>query len=419
MGHLKSVLRIVKNSFMLCAVASTAACGSSSPSPVTPSGDDEGPVSQEGARALATSSNAFAFDAYRILARSAGNLAFSPTSIGFALGMTMGGARGRTAESMARVLHVDSATAHEGFSSLRRTLIDTGGHYELHIANRLFGAEQERFEEPFLALTRGLYAAPLEKVDFQSAAEPARLRINEWVLEETREKIRDLLPSGSVDASTRLVLVNAVYFKGSWLAAFDPASTHDAAFQVGGTTPAMVPTMSRRMRTSYFENDLLQAVDLGYVGEAMSMLVLLPKDGAGFQAFEAGLDPASLEGIVAGLSEREVTVRLPRFKVDPAQSTPLRPLLSELGMSEAFGSGADFRGIVASGGIWIDDVYHKAFVEVNEEGTEAAAATAVVMTRSAAVQQTVFDANHPFVFMIRDRRTGAVLFMGRLADPRS
>jgi serpin B len=378
--------------------------------------------------AFAASSNALAFDLYREVRDEAGNLAFSPASISLAFAMTYAGARADTAAEMQRVLRFpdDADALHASASSLLDTWNDAEREtYTLRIVNRLFGEETYAFEAPFLALTRDRYAAPLESVDFAGAAEAQRTHINSWVATETQDLIRDLLPQGSLDELTRLVLVNAVYFKGDWVQAFDTEATRPEPFHVGGTTAARVPMMRQTNAHRYAEIDGVQVVEMPYQGDELAMTIVLPRERNGLGALEASFDQAAVDRWVGALTPTRVEVVLPRFRLDDAR-IPLKDTLASLGMTRAFDRAtADFSGMANPANyedeLYISDCFHEAFVEVDEEGTEAAAATAVVMgSRGGAPQPpAAFRADHPFLFMIRDLESGTILFLGRVNDPRS
>lgn len=390
-------------------------------------GHDDGhraPPPSEGAAAFAASSNTFGLDVWRQLAEpGTRNLAISPASISTALAMTYGGARGTTATAMASGLHVSTGpeeTMSAAGSLVRAWNDPSRTSYELAVANRLFGERGYVFQPAFLSATRDAFGAELERVDFVTASEPARVGINGWVSDMTHARIPEILPAGSVDDDTRLVLVNAVYFHGQWVVPFDPEATFDASFQTGSASTVNVPTM-HRTGGRYGEDAGVQLYELPYAGDEVSMLFVLPRDRNGLPAIEASLDAddvARWAGLVHGTEDVEVA--LPRFRIE-TDPFSLRPALMRLGMSEIFEPHADFSGMSAPGEdpLFVSDVFHRVFVELNEEGTEAAAATAVVMTTESAamVDPPRFLADHPFLFFLRDQRTGAILFAGRVADP--
>jgi serpin B len=403
--------------------------GCSSGGPAADSGDPapstctiEGREVTDGALAAAGANNAFAFDLYGRLAGGEGNLLFSPYSMTAALNMTYAGAAGQTAAELAAVLRVaDSADWHAGVGELLATTDDLAGYCEVDLAtaNRLFGQQDYPWLESFLAVTAEDYLAPLEEVDFISDPEGVRQEINEWVAGQTNERIQDLLPAGVLTADTRMVLTNAVAFEASWRAQFDPGETRDGEFRLAGGGSVTAPMMHRTGGFKLGWSDGVSAAALEYDGGAQSMILLLPDEADGLGALEASLDSALLDDLLAGLGEDdEAEIYLPRFTL--SEDVPLKDLLIEMGMPTAFEMGAaDFSNMadVQSTGepLYIQDALHKAFIDVNEEGTEAAAATAVVVGTESA--PPTFYADHPFAFLIRDNDTGAILFMGRVVDP--
>jgi serpin B len=367
---------------------------------------------------LAASNNLFATDLYAKLRDRPGNLAFSPTSMSLALAMTYGGARGETAEQMRTVLRfgVPDATLHAAYADQIASWNDPARtDYELRVVNRLFGAKGHPFHAEYVALTRDRYHAPIEQLDFAADPEAARKHINDWVEKETKDRIVDLLPSGSIDGGTPLVLTNAIYFKGTWKHEFDAKATVPAEFHLGATT-MRVPMMNMTHTLAFGEADGVKVLELPYAGDALAMDVLLPTERDGLAALEEKLTAENIDRWLGGMHAVEIDVALPKFKIEMPESIALKGTLSAMGMPIAFSNAADFSGMSDSA-LAIDDVYHKAFVEVNEEGTEAAAATAVVMRESAVMVKPTFVADHPFLFLIRDTRSGAILFMGRVSNP--
>ncbi|MBN2360613.1 MAG: serpin family protein [Deltaproteobacteria bacterium] len=367
---------------------------------------------------LAESNNAFALDLYGKLAKEPGNLFFSPYSISSAFAMTWAGARGATAKEMAKVLHFGKPDAvHAGFDALNKELLGPAKPgYQLSLANKLFVQNGFKLLAPFTAITRDRYGAPIELVQF--GPESTRLKINTWVEDQTGKRIKDLIPPGVLTADTAMVLVNAIYFKGTWIQEFDRDATKPAPFFAGGKT-FDVPTMNGKKKARYGERDNVQVLELPYQGGDVTMLVLLPRAKDGLAALEKKLDAKAFEEYVATLQPTEVNVHLPRFRLE--QTLVLPDTLKAMGMKKAFvGGQADFSGMDGTRQLYISAAFHKAFVEVNEEGTEAAAATAVVMGRSASVEppKPDFRADHPFMFALRDSKSGSVLFVGRVADPR-
>ena len=384
--------------------------------------------SMEDQRAAAQGLNRLGADLYAQLRTQPGNFALAPGSIALAFGMTEAGARGPTLAEMRRVLHSglapDRQAAALGALSARWNG-GLGDGVTARTANRLFGHPRYTFEAPYLGLTQSLFAAPLERLDFaQSAA--ALQRINGWVAEQTMDKIRDLLPAPAINAETRLVLVNAMYLRAPWETPFPAFATRDDTFYVGGATAAAVPTMSRSGRLRFAQGAGFKAVELPYRGDELAMDILLPDARDGLGALEASLTSERLQATVDALAPTQIVLRLPRFRV-AGPSVSLRTALQGLGLSLPFDrQQADFTGIAnppsPDDRLFISDAFHKVFVDVAEAGTEAAAATAVVMARAGSAAPmappTVITVDHPFVFLIRDQRTGAVLFLGRVLDPR-
>jgi len=380
------------------------------------------PDDAAGAReAVARGNNGFALDLYARLRGEPGNLFFSPFSIRTALAMTWAGARGNTAEQMKATLRFpdDQAALHAAVGALQRELNQPPEKdaWELSVANALWGQEGFRFLDDFLGLLKRNYGAGLRQVDFARATEKARETINRWVEKETRDKIKDLIKPGVLAADTRLVLTNAIYFKGTWQHVFKEKRTKNQPFTLQNGNEAPVPMMTQTERFGYFESPALQALEMAYKGNRLSMIVLLPRKKDELPALEKTLDAKSLRGWIAGLRSRQVEVSLPKFTTTSAFG--LADTLKAMGMTDAFGGKADFSGMTGKRDLFISAVIHKAFVDVNEKGTEAAAATGVVMALTAMPERPViFRADHPFLFLIRDRRSGSILFMGRIMDPR-
>jgi serine protease inhibitor len=373
---------------------------------------------------LVQGNTAFALDLYAQLRTQGGNLFLSPYSISSALAMTYAGARENTAAEMEKALHFDlgQAGTHPAFRELQGRLadIEQEGNIQLAVANSLWPQQDYPFLPEYLDAVKAAYDSVVAPQDFMGNTEGARRTINQWVEKKTRDKINNLIPPGNLDALTRLVLVNAIYFKGKWAAPFKPGQTAPANFFIAPESVVQVPLMSQTRRASYAEFDDCQAVKMLYAGGELSMLVVLPRDKGGLAALEAQLTPARLAEWRAGLGEREVRIFLPKFKLTWG-AFKLNDPLKALGMAAAFDPAlADFSGMDGHPGwLYVGLVLHKAFVEVNEEGTEAAAATAVVMQLRAMrpAPPPDFRADHPFLFLIQEEETGTILFMGRVADP--
>ncbi len=377
-------------------------------------------MSQVKLEELAQGNNAFALDLYQQLKSTDGNLFFSPFSLSTALGMTYAGARGETESQMARVLHFEQTDGlHAAFANLQAKLTEAEaqGGIKLKVANSLWPQAGYAFLSEFISLIQTYYGVTITPVDYGDA-EAARKTVNGWVEEKTEKKITDLIPPGVFNAWTRLTLVNAIYFKGNWADKFDARLTKRGDFwsPQGKVYAAM---MSRTDEYNYAETESSQILELPYAGNALSMLILLPKEKDGLAEFESQLTPAYLEGVIAKLWQQQVFVTVPRFKIEAAFQ--LNEALIELGMSDAFDDDkANFAGMDGNEkGLFISAALHKAFIDVNEEGSEAAAASAIVMTlRSAPPQRPpLFRADHPFLFLIRENRTGSILFIGKVVKP--
>ncbi len=365
----------------------------------------------------------FALELYQQLRTEKGNLFFSPYSISTALAMTYAGAHGETEIQIAQTLHFRLAQEqlYLAFASLEAKLGDMGkkGPIQLKIANALWPQAGYPFLEEFLARMKEYYGVLITPVDYRDP-ETARRKINAWVEEKTQERIRELIPSGILDALTRLVLVNAIYFKGNWASQFEQKLTETAPFWVTLAEKVQVPMMTQEHTYRYGEDDSLQILELPYVGDDLAMIVLLPKKVDGLMELETALTVENLEKWMSILWETKVRVLLPRFKM--SRGFKLNDALKSMGMVDAFDRlKANFSGMDGKENwLYIAAVLHKAFVDVNEEGTEAAAATAVVLaTRAMAPPPPIFRADHPFVFLIRDNPTGSVLFIGRVVNPLS
>ena len=363
-------------------------------------------------RQLAAGNTSFALALYRRLRQSEGNLVLSPYSISLAMAMVYAGATGETAREMATTLRfpLPQSRLHPAFNALDLDLgrrAESAG-LELKIANAIWGQRGYAFKQAYLDLLALNYGAGLRGLDFQRDPEGSRKIINAWVSEETKGKIEELFPPDSVRPNTTLVLANAVYFRGTWEEKFSPAGR--GIFHLLDGAKIEVQMMRRTGRTGYMAGDGYRAVEIRYKGGAFSMVVVLPDSGR-FGEFEAKFGPELLEEVVAKLRETEVDLTMPTFSF--SYGFDLRESLTELGMVRAFSGGADFSGI-AEGGLFISAAVHKAFIRVDEEGTEAAAATGVVVGRALVTEVTV---DRPFVFFIRDRETGTILFLGRVTDP--
>jgi len=404
--------------------------------------DDDGEYPErEPVEEVVSGNNEFAIEVYgKLRAEKEGNLFFSPYSISTALAMTYAGARSQTGIEMGEVLHfpvieekgnfkkggskesegIGRDVFHRIYGQVSRDLNKRGkkGNYELSVANALWGQEGYKFLEEYIELVETSYGGKLESVDFvePKRRELSRQRINKWVEEQTNEKIKELIKKGSLDELVRLILTNAIYFKGKWADEFKEKWTRDERFSLDDGGEAKADLMHREGKYRYYETEDMQLLELAYKGEEVSMLVLLPKEKVRIETIEEQLKPANLHGWVEKLAEQEVDVFLPRFKI--TSEFQLGEVLKSMGMRLAFSGSADFSGMTGKKDLFISAVIHKAFVEVNEEGTEAAAATGVAMRLTAVVPRpVVFRADRPFLFLIRDKVSGSILFIGRLMKP--
>jgi serpin B len=376
---------------------------------------DAGPVTQQPDKG--NGDHAFAASLYSKLREKDGNLFLSPASIRIAMGMTYAGAKGDTAKEMEQALKLD-ADPHASFAAI---LKDWNGRNEkdkvtLRVVNKLWGQKGRPFLPAFLSQLETQYGAPLEQVDFKAAPDP-RVKINAWVEKQTENKIKELLPPGSINADTRMVLTNAIYFKSNWTQAFNAGATKDGDF----TTPkgnVKAKMMSQQARFGYAEVPGAKLLEMHYTGSGLSMLVVLPDAKDGLQKVEQAYDGGSLKTWVEALQPIKVNVTFPRFET--SSKVALKETLVSMGMPTAFQEGkADFSGMDGTKELSISNVFHQGWVKVDEKGTEAAAATGTVMTVTSAdiSQPKDFKADHPFLFFIRDTKNGHVLFMGRIQDP--
>lgn len=379
-----------------------------------------------GGKALAEGNNVFALDLYGRLSAAEGNLFFSPYSVSTCLAMTYAGTRGETEKQMAQVLHFppDQGQVHASFGELQRQLneIQKKSGVNLNVANGLWAQKTHPFLPAFLEIAQREYEANLRQVDFRTQAEAARPEINDWVSDKTRGKIKDLIPTGLLTPLSRLVLVNAIYFKGQWTMPFQTNSTVNAPFHAAGGREIQARLMSMNGKEfKYAEPEGLQLVELPYANGALSMVVLLPREQDGLKKLESALDSKNLHGWLAGAQKQKINVFLPKFKLET--SSRLDQTLAAMGMRDAFNDHeADFSGMDGARDLYLSAVVHKAFVDVNEEGTEAAAATGAVVAMRAVVRPKpipTFRADHPFIFLIRENTSGSILFLGRLAEPPS
>ena len=381
---------------------------------------------------LVSGNSAFAFDLYQVLRAQDGNLFYSPHSICQALAMTYAGANGQTASQMADTLRfsLPQGRFHPAFNALDQELASRstdplggeGEGFRLNIVNAVWGQHDHEFREAFLDVLAESYGAGVRPTDFRGAPEESRTAINDWVAESTEDRIRDLIPPGIITPLTRMVLTNAIYFNAPWSFPFSEANTRQRPFHLLDGSSVSVPMMRTDEDFGYAAGDGYQAVDLPYAGNELSMTVIIPDRGR-FREFQDSLDAALVDRIIAGLGFRRVTLELPKFEFE--SQFLLGDTLNFMGMSDAFDSSSsdfsamDGRSCLAGDPecLYIREVIHKAFVSVDEAGTEAAAATGVVIkVASAPSDQVSVTVDRPFIFLIWDRETGAILFVGRVVE---
>ena len=388
------------------------------PAPVA---NDKG-ATPAGINSVINANDQFALDLYSQLKNSEGNIFFSPYSISTALAMVYDGARGKTADEIQSVFHfpTDGDLRKSSFAAIHNQLNKADAKYKLNIANALWAQNDYKFLNDYLTTVQQYYAGKATNVDFKNSTEEARQTINKWVESKTNNKIKDLFPQGSLNNMTRLVLTNAIYFKGTWITQFEKSQTKDDDFRVSSADTIKVQMMRRTDKNSkfnYTEDDNIQILEMPYEGDKLSMMVLLPKNDS-LSSLESSLSLEKINDWRNKLQEQRVYVFMPKFTFDTKYS--MDKTLEKIGMPTAFTSNADFSGMDGTQNLFIQKVIHQAFVNVNEEGTEAVAATGVSMvTKSAMPQQSIiFRADHPFIFIIQDKDNGNILFLGRVVNPK-
>jgi serpin B len=371
--------------------------------------------------AVVAGSNAFALDLYAQLRTQPGNLFFSPESISTAFAMAYAGAQGETATQMAHVFHytLPPERLHPAVGALLAGMNGTHDGFALHVADALWAQQNTNFLPAYLNLVQTDYGAGFRQVNFSKSPDSVRASINAWVAQQTNDKIQNLLAPGTITPSTLLVITNAIYFKGAWLHPFNKNYTEPDDFHLSAKQTVKTPMMDRTGSYNYYDGGTFQEVELPYEGNELSMVVLLPKTIDGLPALEKSLTAANLSTWLNKLAPApKVNLQLPVFTM--TESFDLGGILSAMGMPQAFSGTADFSGMTGKPLFKISKAVHKAYVDVNETGTEAAAATAMMMVGASQAEEQqiiVFDADHPFLFLIRDTTTGSILFLGRLANP--
>jgi serpin B len=377
---------------------------------------DDSMATSEGVASVVYANNRFAFELYLQYNEEEDNIFFSPYSISVALAMTYEGARGQTASEMQSVLHFpeDDIVRRAAFARLYNMYNSNNTDYILSTANALWTQEDYKFLTEYLEIIEQYYMGEATDLDFKGKPEESRETINNWVEERTNDKIKDLIPPGVIDEYTRLVLTNAIYFKGDWAVQFDEEDTREADFKVNAEKTVKAQMMSLCDESfNYTVTDTAQIIELPYKGNDLSMLILLPKEDS-LDSLEACINTENLNMWRSELTETEIDVYMPKFKLETKYA--LSDTLKDMGMPTAFSeSEANFSGMNGKEDLYITSVIHQGFIEVNEKGTEAAAATGVVMGTTSC--SPTFYADHPFMFLIQDNETGNILFMGRVVDP--
>jgi serine protease inhibitor len=400
--------------------------------PLAPPPADDSGSTQQGISQVVNANNQFAFDLYSELNEAEdGNIFYSPYSISAALAMTYEGAEGQTADEMKSVFHFpEDSILRPNFAAIYNDINEGIRDYELRTGNALWVQQDYPFLESYKNVTERYYGGKAANLDFIQETEESRKTINRFIEEQTNNKIRELIPQGSINPLTRLVLTNAIYFKGTWEWQFDPSDTRDQDFRITPENVVKVPMMymdNDKAKFNYADLGDLQILELPYRGGDVSMLILLPKQGEEFD-FETSetieynytledieLSSEKLDEYKMQMEETKMdAIYVPKFEFDTKYF--MKETLSAMGMPTAFSGGADFSGMTGDRDLFISFVIHQAYVKVDEQGTEAAAATAVGMAMSA-MPRNVFRADHPFIFVIQQKDTGNILFLGKVVDP--
>jgi serpin B len=441
MERKRTGILVVAGTILLCAVIlagctgipGTATTPAISPTTPGPAGVHVSPTivpASGGAKEVSDANNRFAFDLYSRFARdpeySGKNIFFSPISLSSALAITYEGARSTTADEIRSVFYFpkDTAALRQGFIETNTGMNNESAGYTLDMANALWAEKTYPFLPDYINTASQYYSANVTNLDFIGQPEDSRAIINRWAEQKTKNKIQDLVPAGGITSLTRLVITNAISFKGIWAKQFDKNMTHETGFRISPEKTVPVNMMQRTDEDAmyrYVETDDLQVLAMPYAhdgGKEFSLIVILPK-GNNLTPAEHALEPVILTGIQNSLVSQRVNVFLPEFQIEAAIHLP--KTLADMGMPTAFSDSADFSGMDGTRFLYIRDIIHKAYIDVNEEGTEAAAATAVIMWEKGAGPEEhpvpVFNANHPFLFIIQDNESGTILFMGRVTNP--
>jgi len=397
-----------------------------------PQADDTG-FTEQGIQEVVNANNKFAFELYSELNKATdGNIFYSPYSISAALAMTYEGAKGQTADEMKSVFHFPESTIlRPNFAAIYNDINKGNKAYELRTGNALWAQYDYQFLEDYTSRVEQYYSGKVANLDFKQETEKSRQTINAFIEQQTNDKIKDLIPLGMLNSMTRLVLTNAIYFKGTWEWEFDESDTREQDFKIISTNIVKTPMMYMdpdKARFNYADLKNLQILELPYKGEEISMLILLPKQGEDYDS-ETGktitsdytledieLSSEKLNEYKSQMQETKLdSISIPKFEFDTKYS--MTDTLSAMGMPTAFSGNADFSGMTGKKDLFIGFVIHQAYVKVDEKGTEAAAATVVGFGETSARLRNVFRADHPFIFVIQQKETGNILFLGRVVDP--
>ena len=387
--------------------------------PQEPPVADETGSTEEGIQQVVNANNQFAFEMYSELNKTEqGNLFYSPYSISVALAMTYEGAKEQTADEMKSVFHFpENNILRPNFAAIYNKINEQDKDYELRTGNALWAQKDYPFLQDYLDRVEKYYGGKAANLDFVNQTEESRQTINRFIEEQTNDKIKDLIPKGVLNSLTRLVLTNAIYFKGTWQWEFDKADTREQDFKITPDNVVKVPMMRMepdKAELNYADLENLQILELPYKGEEISMLILLPKEN--LDSIEFSLNAEKLTEYKNQIQSTKLdTIYLPKFEFDTKYT--MNNVLKAMGMPTAFSMSADFSGMDGTQKLYIDKVIHQAYVKVDEQGTEAAAATAVVVSLKSAMPSNVFRADHPFIFLIQETNTGNILFLGRVIDP--
>lgn len=392
--------------------------GCNSPSQTVKIVDEIG-ATQEGLDLSVKANNDFTFDMYKELNSQTDNVFYSPWSISSAFSMVYEGAQGTTKEELETVMHFsDSQERKPSYAKLQNMINEPNDKYQLNTANAIWVQEDYKLLDSYLSTIDKYYAGKATNLNFAGNPSGSADTINSWVEDQTNNKIKDLIPASAINPLTRVILTNAIYFKGDWVKGFEKSDTKDEIFKspLGDFETPMMKKTDKEANFNYFEDESVQVLEMDYKGDKVSMLVLLPKEEM-MNELEQKLSASTLELYKTNMRNEKVNLYLPKFKFDTSYF--LNQNLINMGMPSAFDDmSADFSGISGTNDLYISGVYHKAFVDVNEKGTEAAAATGIMLARSSAPSMpTIFRADHPFIFLIQEKETGTILFIGKVNKP--